>query len=54
MRTFRVWWGNAGYQQDLIDAETAQDALCIATLNFGQNNLKPIRIEAVATPERKV
>lgn len=42
---FRVWWGNAPYQCDVIEAKTAQDALTIATLNFARNNLKPVRIK---------
>ena len=51
MNRYRIWWGKIGYQQDIFEAETAADALTIATLNFSLNNLKPVKIEAVSTEE---
>ena len=44
-KKFRVWWGKQGYQSDVIEAETADDAITMATLNWKTNNLIPIKIE---------
>lgn len=44
---YRVYWGNQGAMNDLIDAPTAEDALTIATLNFKRFGTKPEKIEFV-------
>ena len=49
MRTFRVWWSGLGYDSEVIEAETAQDALTIATLNFKRFGFAPVSIKAETT-----
>lgn len=46
LRKFRIWWGSQDYRSEVIEAETAEDALTIAKVNFARNGLTPVKIEA--------
>lgn len=44
-RKFRIFWGPEPYASDLIEAETAEDALTIARLNFARFGHEPLKME---------
>jgi len=48
---YRIWFGNAQWMNDLIDAPTADDALAMAKVNFGRLGNKVNKIEFVKTIE---
>lgn len=47
MRTFRIWWGPEAYFCHDYEAETAEDALTIARLNFARFGHTPYKMEAI-------
>ena len=47
MRTFRIWWGPEAYFCHDYEAETAEDALTMARLNFARFSHAPYKMEAI-------
>ena len=47
MRTFRIWWGPEAYFCHDYEAETAEDALIMARLNFARFGHTPYKMEAI-------